>query len=352
MAEIQPHISSLGERYAQYFSNVFFLIFAWLIYSANQYYSDLLNPAAWAIISIYVAGYIIIGFIFYTFIIKKINQNTVGYTLLRALNRISRQIMPYLRSFTKDASIKAPVLYPEEKTALLYSLVKFFYIPLMVSFIVGNIAQVSNAFSSLSNIPWENRFTIANFNQFINPLFYYFLISCNTLIYCFSYMFEAGFLKNRIRSVEPTALGWLVALICYPPFINITLNYVGWAATDFPIGKNETITFILGIFKLLLFTICVWSDLALGTKASNLTNRGIVSRGPYAIVRHPAYFAKNLAWWISMIPTLSLPGIVTMLAWSFIYYLRSITEERHLLKDPDYQQYCAKVRYRFIPFVW
>jgi protein-S-isoprenylcysteine O-methyltransferase Ste14 len=33
------------------------------------------------------------------------------------------------------------------------------------------------------------------------------------------------------------------------------------------------------------------------------------------------------------------------------YYIRAITEERHLMADPYYQAYCQQVKYRFIPGV-
>ena len=82
--------------------------------------------------------------------------------------------------------------------------------------------------------------------------------------------------------------------------------------------------------------------MALGFKASNLTNRGIVSHGPYACVRHPAYIAKNLAWWIGALPTLYCAfssgdvraagySLLALCGWTTIYALRAITEERHLL---------------------
>ena len=110
---------------------------------------------------------------------------------------------------------------------------------------------------------------------------------------------------------------------------------------------------------LALFAIYVSATVALGAKCSNLTNRGIVSRGPYAIVRHPAYIAKNLAWWVTVIPVLHITNpahaagiVMSMGAWTLIYFLRAITEERHLLADPEYQEYAKKVKYRFIPHVF
>ena len=48
--------------------------------------------------------------------------------------------------------------------------------------------------------------------------------------------------------------------------------------------------------------VYAWATLALGLRASNLTNRGIVTTGPYRWLRHPAYVAKNLSWWIGATP--------------------------------------------------
>ena len=155
-----------------------------------------------------------------------------------------------------------------------------------------------------------------------------------------------------MRSVEPTLLGWTVALVCYPPFNQVLGSNLGWYASDYVVYKGETITFILRLAVLLSYFIYVGATVALGTKCSNLTNRGIVSRFPYSIVRHPAYSAKNLSWWLTIIPVLSVTSVLVMGVWTIIYMLRAFTEERHLLQDPDYQEYCKKVKYRFIPFVF
>jgi protein-S-isoprenylcysteine O-methyltransferase Ste14 len=104
------------------------------------------------------------------------------------------------------------------------------------------------------------------------------------------------------------------------------------------------------------------ASVALGLKASNLTHRGIVARGPYAVVRHPAYVCKNLAWWIGAVPLViaafqdslleALWTAGSVLAWSALYVLRSLTEEDHLRSvDGEYDAYASKVRYRFIPGV-
>jgi protein-S-isoprenylcysteine O-methyltransferase Ste14 len=194
--------------------------------------------------------------------------------------------------------------------------------------------------------------SINMFNDTLYPLIYYLIFGVDTAYFTFGYMFEAAFLGNRVRSVEPTVFGWIAALLCYPPFNSLMDNYIRWYAADFPTVSNIYVTFVLRIVVLLLFLIYLWATVSLGTKCSNLTNRGIVSRGPYSIVRHPAYISKNLAWFVSIIPVFSIQAILNMAVWAFLYYLRAITEERHLIKDPEYQQYCRKVRYRFIPYIW
>lgn len=97
----------------------------------------------------------------------------------------------------------------------------------------------------------------------------------------------------------------------------------------------------------------MYASISLGTKCSNLTNRGIVKIGAYKFVRHPAYISKNLVWWLTLAPVLmdNNFAFLSMIVWSFIYFMRAITEEKHLLNDKEYQEYCAKVKYRFIPGV-
>ena len=164
--------------------------------------------------------------------------------------------------------------------------------------------------------------------------------------------------NSVVRSVEPTALGWLVALLCHPPFNSITGGFLNGRADDNNRFLSESSTFILRVIMLGFWVIYTWGTVALGAKFSNLTNRGTVSKGPYRFVRHPAYAAKNIAWGLSIIPLLATSsfreGFLMLLAWlgvAFIYFMRAITEERHLLADADYQKYCEVVKYRFIPGV-
>lgn len=184
----------------------------------------------------------------------------------------------------------------------------------------------------------------------------------DVFFFTLGYLVELPVLKNEIRSVDSTLFGWAVALACYPPFNQLTSQVLGWHSTDFPQFGHVGVHLAANIALLALMAIYSWASLALLFKASNLTHRGIIDHGPYRYVRHPAYVCKNLAWWIGLTPAAlasaqtSVSALLTVLgsmaAWSAIYYLRAITEARHLSSvDGEYAAYCARVRYRFIPGV-
>lgn len=160
-------------------------------------------------------------------------------------------------------------------------------------------------------------------------------------------------LDAHIRSANPYAQAWMAALICYPPF---TLMGNG-GPLDYHPGTSDWIHWFAGHPVLLAITgavlvgltaIYAWSTMAFGLRFSNLTHRGILTHGPYAWSRHPAYLSKNLFWWIATIPVLSTGSLadaaratILMALVSGVYYWRALTEEKHLGADPDYQAYSA-----------
>ena len=87
--------------------------------------------------------------------------------------------------------------------------------------------------------------------------------------------------------------------------------------------------------------------MAFGLRFSNLTHRGILTHGPYAWTKHPAYLSKNLYWWFAVLPFLATTGslvdtirntaVLAMV--SGVYYWRARTEEQHLSADPAYVDY-------------
>lgn len=250
-----------------------------------------------------------------------------------------------------------------ERVAVLTTLLKSFFGPLMAhSLMVFCVSALANGQAILEyGIP-SGGFRLL-FDQFGFWFAMQVILFVDVLIFTVGYLIESPRLGNEIRSVDPTLVGWAAALLCYPPFNYVTSAVLGAQRSDFPQFDDPTLHMVLNVTLLLLMAAYASASVALGLKASNLTHRGIVTRGPYAFVRHPAYVCKNLAWWIGASPvvatafgqslTAGLLSVASVVAWSLLYVLRAVTEEDHLRSvDSDYAAYAARVRHRFIPGVF
>lgn len=79
----------------------------------------------------------------------------------------------------------------------------------------------------------------------------------------------------------------------------------------------------------------------------------VVSTGLYGIVRHPMY-AVTVLLFLSMPLVLgSIPAFLVFLCYPAIIARRIRNEEQVLSRDlPGYREYCGRVRWRLIPFIW
>jgi protein-S-isoprenylcysteine O-methyltransferase Ste14 len=161
-------------------------------------------------------------------------------------------------------------------------------------------------------------------------------------------------LDAHIRSANPYAAGWMAALICYPPFILMNpggpLDYhQGTSDWAYWLDGQPVLLGLWGAVLVLLTGIYAWATVVFGLRFSNLTHRGILTHGPYAWTKHPAYLSKNLFWWVGTMPFLAASGnpndavrnTVLLAIVSGVYYWRALTEEKHLSEDPAYRDYAA-----------
>lgn len=220
--------------------------------------------------------------------------------------------------------------------------VKGFFLAFMISIVPGNFASV---------VDWRIDESIANpvaLAGFLIAVMFMIDVCMATV----GYIATFKPIDSHIRTANPYLSGWLAALICYPPFVLMggggPLDYhAGGAEWDHWTEGSTVLQWALGGWLVLLTAIYAWATVAFGLRFSNLTHRGILTHGPYRWTRHPAYLAKNLFWWFSALPFLTLTGSMTdmtrncaMLALTnAVYYWRAKTEERHLSADPDYVAY-------------
>lgn len=162
------------------------------------------------------------------------------------------------------------------------------------------------------------------------------------------YFFSCRLFNSQVRSVENTLFGWFICLICYRPFSAAKshyLNYRSGGKWDVWLAGHEYLAILWGSAIILLVVVYTWSTVSFGVRFSNLTNRGIITKGAFRFCKHPAYVAKNIWWWMAAVPfaatTWSEASRLCLLACcvNTIYVLRAFTEERLLSQDPTYVEY-------------
>jgi protein-S-isoprenylcysteine O-methyltransferase Ste14 len=121
-----------------------------------------------------------------------------------------------------------------------------------------------------------------------------------------------------------------------------------------PVGAHPQWGLTAGlVVQLLGLAICVTSFLALGRSFGFVAaDRGLVRRGPYAIVRHPIYASYVLLQFGYLLQSISLRNAVVMLFASGCNVGRAFAEDRVLASNQDYDAYRRQVRWRLVPGIW
>ncbi|MBK8751891.1 MAG: DUF1295 domain-containing protein [Candidatus Competibacteraceae bacterium] len=331
-----------------------FLIYRFSPHSAGlrQHWNEIIQASGTDILTSGYVAYSLLLLLFY--FTEKAPRDSKSIAALRAVRTL---VMSPVRAFREG-------LPYADRLGLLTMLLKGFFAPLMTlslfDFSTNMVANGAYLFSHLSAVQTD---FLSVFNGHGFWFLFQLILFLDVLFFTVSYLVEHPVLKNEIRSVDPTWLGWAVALACYSPFNSVTAQILGGHVADFPQFEHPVVHITVNMLLLILMTIYTSASVALNLKASNLTHRGIIRQGPYRYVRHPAYICKNLAWWLGTLPAFlaawqrsawdAVLVVAAAGAWSAVYILRALTEEDHLSKvDGEYDAYCQQVRYRFVPGVY
>lgn len=219
-------------------------------------------------------------------------------------------------------------------------LIKAFFLPLMFVYLTNNLGNLVHW-----RIPSSNDVFMRWYD-----LIYLIVMTIDLAFAAVGYILSMRLFDTHLRSADPTVLGWLVALMCYQPFYSVFdryyLPYDDGFHWNIWLHGQVWLQAAWGTLVLLLLSVYTWATLSFGVRFSNLTHRGILTHGPFRFTKHPAYVSKNLSWWLIAIPFISAQGgwqafhnCLLLLLLNGLYYLRAITEERHLSRDPTYVQY-------------
>jgi protein-S-isoprenylcysteine O-methyltransferase Ste14 len=121
-----------------------------------------------------------------------------------------------------------------------------------------------------------------------------------------------------------------------------------------PVGAHPPWGVEVGLaVQLLGLALTVVSFLALGRSFGfAAADRGLVRRGPYAIVRHPIYASYLLLQAGYLLQSISVWNTLVMLFVTICNVGRALVEERMLATNEQYETYRARVRWRLLPGVW
>jgi protein-S-isoprenylcysteine O-methyltransferase Ste14 len=223
--------------------------------------------------------------------------------------------------------------------------VKAFFLPMNFCTLVQFVGKVRGSEVELLTLPFKHAYEYIEF-LYIIPMIVAIIPG---------YLLSARIIGTHIRKADVSWFGWAVTLWFYPPFNtaiskswfrfneHISQETQNWIVV---FENNLPLLVTFGVIIIAANIIHYWGEAILGIRASNLTNRGVITNGPYRFLRHPIYFSKLIAWFFAMLPFMS--GDDTKECFYFMfsflvvcggYYMRSYVEERLMADDPDYVAY-------------
>ena len=242
-------------------------------------------------------------------------------------------------------SLKYRLFKSGYRTVILTWLIRFHYMPVMVEQVFWGTQRVVGHLKQPDPVLTNEAFLVG------------LLFLIDAINASIGYFWESSLTGTRFRAVDTNAIHWIVAPMCYMPFIEYASDFI-----PFPEGAGgvllmshplfETGVNILTIISMIGLVLCTT---CLGFSYSNLCYKKIQTRGPYAIVRHPGTVFKMSFFFLTTFRyaaswTLTLIGCYIF--WMGIYVARLLCEERFLKRFREYREYMEVTRYRLIPGVW
>jgi protein-S-isoprenylcysteine O-methyltransferase Ste14 len=166
---------------------------------------------------------------------------------------------------------------------------------------------------------------------------------------------DPGLLERRLRFGERVARQRMIVRLSQLPFT------IGFLIPGFDDRFNwSDISPVLVVFANIMVFLGYWW-VYLVFRENSYTSRiiavekgqKVISTGPYAIVRHPMYLGMMIMYLFTPVALGSWWAMIVFIFIPVVFIFRILNEEDILRKDlPGYQEYCLKVRYRLIPYIW
>jgi protein-S-isoprenylcysteine O-methyltransferase Ste14 len=178
------------------------------------------------------------------------------------------------------------------------------------------------------------------------------------LITLYLFLFDKHLLKSRLAAgpvAEPTFVQKLIQSAAGLVFISIYIISASDLRNHWS-SVRLTMSYLADLFCLLSFVFLFYvfkQNSFLSATIEVQENQQVISTGLYSIIRHPMYTGALALMFFTPIALGSFFGLIPSLLLAMLISFRAIDEERKLKSDlPGYNEYCKKVKFRLIPFIF
>jgi protein-S-isoprenylcysteine O-methyltransferase Ste14 len=171
------------------------------------------------------------------------------------------------------------------------------------------------------------------------------------------YLFSWRLIGTDTKKIDSTWFAWTLLLVCYQPFVGPVFQTTFKYVPEVSLGLGDSVIayyfsgipimlYLIGTGIILAALVHLWGEAIIGIRSSNISNKGIITNGPFTFTKHPVYLSKVVGWFLISLPFFnsSSPLESFRLGLAFlvicaIYAGRSLSEEKLLATDPDYVKY-------------
>lgn len=158
-------------------------------------------------------------------------------------------------------------------------------------------------------------------------------------------------LDAKERQAEQGLIVKLSGVMFVAGFVLAGLDFrLGWTVVPVWVVRTAAVVFLLAYG---LYAEVLRENAYLSRTVEVQEGQKVIDTGLYGVVRHPMYSATILLFLSMPLLLGSWVSFVVFLAYPPLIVKRLRSEEALLTADlPGYGDYCKKVRFRLIPFVW
>lgn len=177
---------------------------------------------------------------------------------------------------------------------------------------------------------------------------------CNFVIF---YKFAPDIIRERSEIKPGTkswdkafAVGYSLSVLLIHAIAGLDIGRYGWSYLDIRFGGLGVLLYAIGA------ALITWSMVVnkfFETTVTVVEGHQVVTKGPYAFVRHPGYAGMILMYSSTSLILGSAVSLIPAAILALLFVARTYLEDRTLQQElKGYREYTEKVRHRLVPGVW